>query len=374
MEKQNIENKVSDIGSYYTGPEGEITITVENGLPADEEPGKEEEDGCEYTIIVRPVKAGMSANDKSDQEVDEDSKGVSVIEKAKSGDSDQLNGPFVLINNEKWNFMHMDSAEKKENGYECGLCNKPIANLSKYREHYSKVHRTKVGYRCFCKRFFAEEASYEKHKKKFQSRHIPCSLCDSVFDSELVLKEHMKSEHGKELKPVMKEEEKFGRFACERCGVVLQHMNLLEQHKENFPDCSKEMSQDDQQKDLALKEIIYSNKKGEMETVTYGDLLNEHDNPPFVCKVCEVQHDKKFAFARHLLCHVSEGTHMCPVCGCKVKGKDGLYKHMKKHLARPYKCETCASHFTSEAELKAHLSQGCKVLHKCDICDFIGSS
>jgi len=355
----DVGNEIAELlnGSERSGENGTIKeVVISEGV---------EQEECDYTIIVTPVKADVR------KEPDEGLKDVIDVNIEKTGKGSANGEPFVVIHNQKWTFKHIDVAEKDGDGFKCKACKKWVSNISKYREHYSKVHHTKIGYRCVCKKFFSDEYAYNKHVDKFKDVHKQCTMCEEVFVSDIVLEEHIKAEHNP-VKAVMKEEDKFGNFECEKCGVELQHLNLLMQHNENFPNCSElKKSDEDLQKELDEKEIMYTNEKGEKVVVQYGTLLKSQQLPPFTCEICNLKYGKRFSFARHLLSHLSEGTHSCPVCGIRVKGKEGLFKHMKKHLARLYKCEQCSTFFPSEMDLKAHETQGCQIQLQCDICDFV---
>lgn len=316
------------------------------------------------TIVISPVKADIRTENRQDGDFKEKKYGKRLSKR-------KIVEPYVVLHNVKWNFMHINQAERDGEGYRCKSCKKWVSNLARYREHYSKLHHTKIGYRCVCKKFFTEEHSYRSHVLKFKDTHKKCFLCEAVFLSDIVLQEHIREEHSCSFMAVEREEDRFGNFSCEKCGVELQHVNLLKQHEERFPNCNEfTKSDEDLQNELNEKEISFTNERGEREVVTYRKLLASQNRAPFTCSVCKMTFQKKFSYRRHLLSHIPEGTRVCPVCGQMMKGKEGLFKHMKTHLAKPYKCSNCSWCSATETELKAHLEQGCQLQFKCDLCDF----
>jgi hypothetical protein len=262
---------------------------------------------------------------------------------------------------------------------QCFKCRKIAPSLSRLREHLTKVHKIKIGYQCVCGRYFPDTASYDKHKynKTYYVYHHECKVCNEVFPSAVALKSHAGLEHGDSKEEILlNQAEKFGDFPCLKCETTFHHEQHLIDHNEYLPNCDealKEENSDD--KNMQATELRYENENKQLVITTIGEIVQNCNEEPFQCPCCKASFTKKTNLQRHLLRHLSSGTHLCLICGNKFKGRDGLQRHMNQHMIKPYNCPNCRSRFGSEQELSLHITSRCREGSredfKCDLCDYL---
>ena len=294
---------------------------------------------------------------------------------------------FLEVNNERLLLITpeesgIDFTKDEYSSFSCMKCEKVSSSLSRLREHLTKFHKIKVGHQCVCGRFFQDTLMYKKHvdNKMYDMYHHECEHCKGIYPSISALKSHIIRVHDKNAGDIIvSQAEKLGDFPCLKCETIFHHEQHLIDHNDNLPDCDVAVKDDKTvEQDLANSEITYMIEDGKEVKTTYGEIMATKKSQPYTCPCCDDSFNRKSNFQRHMLRHLSQGTHLCLICGNKLKGKDGLQRHLNQHMIRPYNCSKCRNRFATQAELSEHQSGRCKDGRrddfKCDLCDHIASN
>ncbi|XP_053391194.1 zinc finger protein 676-like isoform X2 [Mercenaria mercenaria] len=307
-----------------------------------------------------------------------------IDEKNGPGNHSQKDKKYLEVNDEKLLLLTpeesgLDLTQDENTPFSCFKCEKIAGGLSRLREHLTKVHKIKIGHQCVCGRFFQDTASYNKHtdNKWYNMYHHECQHCKGIYPSVNALKSHMMRVHDENSADIIvSQAEKLGDFPCLKCETLFHHEQHLIDHNDNLPDCDVAVKDDKMvEKDLADSEIVYMIEDGKDVKTTYGKIMASQKSAPYTCPCCTDSFTRKSNFQRHMLRHLSQGTHLCLICGNKFKGKDGLQRHLNQHMTRPYNCSNCRNRFETQAELSLHMSSRCKEGSrddfKCDLCDHV---
>ncbi len=180
-----------------------------------------------------------------------------------------------------------------------------------------------------------------------------CDLCDTSFDEETELKDHIKSVHGhpnasENVTPIKCDDSKDQKspstvihirrkFACQTCGEKFCSRQGLSRHKYSIHLGRKKYECDDCHKCFASR----------------GDLKRHVDS---VHK--GIKEQKK---------------HKCEKCDKRFTQKHALKSHIYAiHLKlKPFQCDVCDTFFSERGSLKHHLrsTHGISNHYKCDVCD-----
>ena len=226
--------------------------------------------------------------------------------------------------------------------------------------------------------FFGRRSNVLTRRRRNEQGKLKCPGCEAVFDTEIDLKKHVRSEEAHLL------------FRCPECELSYIRKSNLTRHMRTA-----------HSKEFHLKcrycDSIANTEKGLRE-----HCRTKHDNPnPFECDEpsCTYRTYKYDFLRRHLQIHNVNREFVCDKCGNTFSQHAGLASHrrtcyqlqeylcdfcgqafnhiqsMKSHRRtihlgeRPYMCSECGSRFTDHRNLKRH-----KRIHEnsfpysCDIC------
>lgn len=83
-----------------------------------------------------------------------------------------------------------------ENGFDCDICRKTLANSNALRVHLNKVHKAEKKYPCIsCSMKFASPQLLNIHKNIHEPRGFPCTLCNQRYNFAADLTRHQEKMH-----------------------------------------------------------------------------------------------------------------------------------------------------------------------------------
>ena len=239
-------------------------------------------------------------------------------------------------------------------------------NLSLIKEEYIKeeknLHNKAI-----------QDVNTEKTKKM---NNLFCENCSLQFDKKIVFDLHLSLVHGEKIG--VKNEDKKESLVEFVPGKILASKKTLTRHKSKFHDVEN------------ITEAVQNFAK-----------LNNHNEKPFQCKICDAKFTRNSKLTDHIaevheksikcdICkshfqshktltvhikHVHEGkkSHECSICNTKHPSKGVLQNHVRAvhEGIKPFSCTICKATFKGKQGLKQHV----EIIHEgkkkfgCPLCD-----
>ncbi|KRX68923.1 Zinc finger protein [Trichinella sp. T9] len=192
-----------------------------------------------------------------------------------------------------------------------------------------------------------------------------CNMCSMNYISALLLKRHMKEEHGildeKKLHSYIPglAQEGIIPFSCSVCHRKFAKEEYLKEHKI-----------------LHTDEIPYmcgfcpKRFKWKSNFLKHKEVHNAHFK--FTCNQCNTNFPSQAAVDVHFKSKHMERIreHVCPLCQKSFYEKESLTKHMREHNGPFYTCGQCGRQFVEEALLKKHITIHTETRHYvCNVCE-----
>lgn len=303
--------------------------------------------------------------------------------------------------------------------YKCKLCPSTFKEKRYFQSHFRTVHGKKKGLTCNvsgCNEHFIYRAQrlrhlrqkhpevYEESEEDSDVKHdsvtIGCQLCDSFFESQNLLNEHIRKEHDpndeertcelctphkmfKKTRYLLLHTQAVHSdqcYSCDQCSRTFSFKRSLDRHikgvHENIRDFNCE-------EDDCVK--CFRNKF-ELKQHMIGS-HNKGDKSDRTCKICF----KVFKKVKYMEIH-SESIHnagpqfCCPICKRTFSFQRSMERHVKAihEDRRDFKCaaEGCEKAFRSRYDLNEHHNNMHALVKKkrpteplnCDVCEKICST
>jgi hypothetical protein len=230
--------------------------------------------------------------------------------------------------------------DQKNEGYKCGMCSKPFAELRDLVMH-RKNHKQ----------------AHSRPKKKFMSvgngdctKKVVCDICGKSVDRRYL--------------PIHQEVHSYKK-QCSKCLKFI-HLKRFASHV-----CEKNDNKKKKGKESCVSCQFCSYK------TKYPQLLDGHVNKnhlkirPYLCDVCKKGFHCRIQLSGHMKTHTMQKTEQCDLCGETFAYKKSLVWHMRRHTGEtPYKCRSCEMSFLSSSRRREHeLSKHSNKVFKCSICN-----
>lgn len=197
----------------------------------------------------------------------------------------------------------------------------------------------------------------EAHIKSTHAAQNVCSICNKLFSSQVILKQHMRRQH-------LTEEE----LRCSECNMTFNTTKRLERHElmhKHFEErinesgdktfhcrnCTK--SYDSCNEKLFLH-IYYHRKNALDKEASPKKPLGESES--FVCPHCGQIYKTKQILQQHIKRHFETGEkYSCPKCPQKFKSWSEIFYHSSVHTTeRKFICDICSKAFKAKRDLRNH--------------------
>ncbi|XP_023938815.1 zinc finger protein draculin [Bicyclus anynana] len=260
----------------------------------------------------------------------------------------------------------LQSAQKRDTTYNCSKCNKKFKLKINFKNHLKNEHSRTPGSikckQCFvvcpndevltrhvelihqreifecehCGTKFVRRSHVARHMKQkgCDGKNVnlfPCEICDASFTRKDNLMVHLRLQHISRLD-----------YSCKHCEFSTKNFSKLILHTQKF-----------HIENLQLECDYCGKMTGSRAAMTKH--LEIHGEKKYACDVCGYNTYTIEVMRRHVLTHVPDKPHKCPLCERSYIQKVQLQRHMKNHSG--HCCTTCGDTFKTEAKLIIHKNQ-----------------
>ena len=261
--------------------------------------------------------------------------------------------------------------------YKCSECLQTFKNSKNLRRHFLNIHDTETPLKqCeLCPKSFRSQESLTSHKKVHNKgpkrkmypcsiceyrasvsrmsdhmktvhcdeRPFKCSVCQTAFKLNSLLKTHFKNLHTNDAK----------KYSCDQCDYESIDKRHLKTHVDSIHLGLRPFKCDTCESTFTQKPHLNTHKK----TV--------HSKNEYQCRNCDerfnndhsrISHEKRIHKGESL----KKDRYKCPNCDYIGETAANLSRHSFKHTEeRPLNC-ICGNFYVTEHELKSHISKSCK--------------
>uniref|UniRef100_A0A6P4ET55 LOW QUALITY PROTEIN: uncharacterized protein LOC108043959 n=1 Tax=Drosophila rhopaloa TaxID=1041015 RepID=A0A6P4ET55_DRORH len=262
------------------------------------------------------------------------------------------------------NFPVLDDSKP----FVCQQCGLAFAREKALVSH-TKNHRVDSPFECNqCQEMFWDNTSLQEHQKTHQfeesnSEYDPASAEDSASESE-------------------PEEQLYGEFYCNECGISFHRQDLLRRHAKMHCKQTDQAAGEGNSDVTAGGEIELAKDSGghcchtcgksfpsALEMLAHAEIHARF--PPFKCVLCGISFYEEQAIKRHLHTrHPSElKANSCVLCGKECRDRKALIKHAWDHSREKcHSCSKCGKNFHNKARLKRHMASHRDKSVVCEVC------
>ncbi|KAM3956277.1 zinc finger Y-chromosomal protein 2-like [Aphomia sociella] len=184
-------------------------------------------------------------------------------------------------------------------------------------------------------------------KSRAKDLKLICDDCGGSFKSKCKLRVHWKKEHLAQA------------LICSVCKMAFKSYKAFHRHQKNrHKSC---ISTINMKIEGIGKSRVFHCKNCNYSTARVKDmqshLVVHNGERPYICAIC----GKGFTQQSSLQAH-NEFSHKiyivettCEYCGKLLRGRNVVYKHMKRHNEERFQCDTCKKFLKSKSSLKLHL-------------------
>ncbi|XP_072049358.1 uncharacterized protein [Amphiura filiformis] len=259
---------------------------------------------------------------------------------------------------------HSGKSQKKQSGFECGVCNKVFKSRWKLRKHepvhapghdvhpcqhcdkicktsqslqrHRRVHDEPPLYSCNdCGISFRAQVQLKQHLTKVHNmigKH-ECNICGAVYKNETTLKDHLVEHSGKE-------------FLCDICGKKFRRPELLRCHRFRHSMQNKPKSFN-----CSMCPKAYATDT-QLQIHIRLTHMKEREN---ICKMCGKKFFYRYQLVAHEKAHNGIMQHTCKYCNKGFLKKASLVAHEMVHTGnKPYKCRHCLKGFATKGHQQRH--------------------
>ncbi|XP_045776707.1 zinc finger protein 70-like [Maniola jurtina] len=252
----------------------------------------------------------------------------------KSYNCNECNKKFKLQINFK---KHLKNEHSKSPGsIKCQQCNVVCPDSEVLAQHVALIHQREV-FECeHCGTSFVRRSHVSRHKlqKGCDGKTVnsfPCEICDAVFTRKDNLMVHLRLQHIAKYS-----------YSCKHCEYHTRNFSKLILHTQRLHMKNRNLECDHCGKVTGSRAAMTKH-------------LEIHGEKKFACDVCGYQTYTIEVMRRHVLTHVPDKPHKCPLCERSYIQKVQLQRHMKAHAG--HCCAVCGASFKTEPKLLIHQSK-----------------
>ncbi|KAA0203714.1 hypothetical protein HAZT_HAZT001267 [Hyalella azteca] len=244
----------------------------------------------------------------------------------------------------------------KTKSHICELCNKSFDLQLKFFEHLKSHYEPAKKHKCeVCTGEFDTPIGLQEHSQVHQREHFQCKICNKTFRKEVLLTNHVNSEHFSNEFDSSELEEKV--YTCSVCPKSFHNQVALDchvstDHFDNPPEYNCEDCYQAFESRLKLAtHRKHEHKEEPLNTSPLGS-TNVARTPAGVTPKATSTSKKKSSKTTK----AAKGGHQCSECPRIFQHKNSLTYHMRGHTGeRPHPCNQCDKRFFAASALKVHL-------------------
>ena len=311
---ENYESLGPDQRTTYE--DGDLVITASSSGAGDESfEIKPDEDAPEFEIKIEDSDPKLEAEDQDsdfeleEQESDPDDdfeeekpavkekkKAKKVSEKVEKCDEENLVCPICnKVITKYWMKGHLET-HTEERKHACQLCGAKYKTKMCLRSHIWAVHAEfeEVVPCSFCGKTFPSKFKIQRHIARNHTA-IQCGQCEKMLENRMKLTQHMKVEHGKQVKKAVAK-----TSFCDLCGKTVGSLSLK-------------------------KHLAICNGTGKRRS--RGRMV-------VTCEVCGKVFKKSYNLKVHMTKHTGVKNFACDLCDKSFVAKRTLIQHKEKNHSR----------------------------------------
>jgi len=208
--------------------------------------------------------------------------------------------------------------EKKSIQGACNVCNKRFETVEEMETHNSRIHQGKYPFTCEdCNKIFSDGVALRFHVKQLHSLHdrVMCQICkDKSFLTKERLKFHEYANHP---------ELRGAKFHCVECDLTFKNYYYFRDHKIDF----------------------------------HPELVKSKDHKCHECNKTYKKINQLTSHQERIHSSSREKKYRCSLCPALFASLGSVKSHEKIHSGVKYICHICASQFTSQSRLIAHVKR-----------------
>ncbi|KAL7294133.1 hypothetical protein TKK_0012162 [Trichogramma kaykai] len=240
---------------------------------------------------------------------------------------------------------------------------------------------------------FAREKALASHARIHGGDSpLECISCNELFWDMNSLQEHNRTKHNggmiqlvqqmPESVPTYEENDGFGEYTCETCGIPFHRLDLLKRHRKIHIKQEVETMDSSQQQhhvcnvcgewfEEALALLAHAEShasrspsrrcllcgercRDDTELADHVRQMHAEDAPPNTCVQCGKTCKDKRSLLKHSWIHNTDKTFGCTKCGKRFHSKARLRRHMVSHRNKMVACDECGEEFPDGRALVSH--------------------
>ncbi|XP_055543588.1 zinc finger protein OZF-like isoform X2 [Wyeomyia smithii] len=320
------------------------------------------EEFCSEQIISEEEYVVIYTSEQSSDTVLENIKTKDTIDHSECKYEIEVSGKLSLTNKD---------IDRNKDEFTCDVCFDVFENEMTLFKHTNTAHFAECSKACKnCLKVFKTSCEMQKHNCTSKAHIIKCLECTQDFESQKLLRLHMRNAHTKRTCFSNRQSRKVIIHKCDFCTEILPNSHQLIEHgKLVHPSqfilhpcdrCEKSFGnvQSIRSHLLAHDKNYECRHCGKLcpTAVSLAGHENTHTrDQPFQCSQCGRSFAQYTSMRRHMKIHFNEKAYQCDLCSKNFRQRSVMLTHRRIHTGeKPFTCKICDRSFRDHSTLAKH--------------------